>query len=80
MTGVRFGEIHSYNNLGLVLSSVEITPPEPKVYRISVPGADGDIDITGALTDGDVKYERRILTIEFAMLGDNRDIHNNTVK
>ncbi len=76
MTGVRFGEIHSYNDLGLVLSGVEITPPEPKVYRISVPGADGDIDITGALTDGDVKYERRILTIEFAMLGDNRDIHN----
>ena len=54
MTGVRFGEIHSYRDLGLALSSVEITPPEPKVYRISVAGADGDIDITGALTDGDI--------------------------
>ena len=76
MTGVRFGTIHSYDDLGLTLCGVEITPPEPKVYRISVAAADGDIDITGALTDGDVKYERRILTIEFAMLGDNRDIHN----
>lgn len=76
MTGVRFGDVHSGNDLGLTLSNMEITPPEPKVYRISVAAADGDIDITGAMTDGDVKYERRILTLEFAMLGGNRDIHS----
>lgn len=76
MTGVRFGNVHSADDLGLALCSMEITPPEPKVYRISVAAADGDIDITGAMTDGDVKYERRILTLEFAMLGDNRDIHS----
>lgn len=76
MTGVRFGEIHSYNDLGLTLSSVKITPPKPKTFRISVAAADGDIDITEALTGGDVKYERRTITIEFAMLGDARQIHS----
>ncbi len=76
MTGVRFGEIHSYNDLGLALSSVKITPPKPKTYRISVAAADGDIDVTEALTGGDVKYERRTITLEFAMLGESRDIHN----
>lgn len=76
MTGVRFGDIHSYNDLGLALGSVKITPPKPKTYRISVAAADGDIDITEALTGGDIKYERRTITIEFEMLGDNRDIHS----
>lgn len=76
MTGVRFGTIHSYNDLGLALSSVKITPPKPKTYRISVAAVDGDIDITEALTGGDIKYERRTITIEFAMLGDERQIHD----
>ncbi|EOS49333.1 hypothetical protein C809_01929 [Lachnospiraceae bacterium MD335] len=76
MTGVRFGNIHSYDNLGLTINSVKITPPKPKTYRISVPAADADIDMTQALTDGDVKYERRTITVELAMLGDNRDIQN----
>lgn len=76
MTGVRFGDIHSYADLGLVLSSVKITPPKPKTYRISVAAADGDIDISEALTGGDIKYERRTITIEFAVLGDNRSIQD----
>lgn len=76
MTGVRFGNVHSYDDLGLVISSIKITPPKPKAYRISVAAADGDIDITEALTGGDVKYERRTITIEFAMLGDERRIHS----
>lgn len=76
MTGVRFGEVHSYDDLGLVLSSVKITPPRPKTYRINVAAADGDIDVTEALTGGDVKYERRTITIEFAMLGDDRRVHD----
>lgn len=76
MTGVRFGGVHSYDDLGLAISSVKITPPKPKTYRISVAAADGDIDITEALTGGDVKYERRTITIEFEMLGDDRQIHD----
>lgn len=76
MTGVRFGNVHSYDDLGLVISSIKITPPKPKAYRISVAAADGDIDITEALTGGDVKYECRTITIEFAMLGDERRIHS----
>lgn len=76
MTGVSFGNVHSYDDLELILSSFKITPPKPKTYRINIAAADGDIDITEALTGGDVKYERRTITLGFAMLGDNRQIHS----
>lgn len=76
MTGVRFGNVHSYRDLGLVIERIKITPPKAKTYKISVAAADGDIDITEALTGGDVKYERRTITIEFGMLGDERRIHS----
>ena len=56
MTGVKFDNIHSVNDLGLSLSTVEITPPEPKTYIIEIAGADGSLDLTEALT-GDVKYK-----------------------
>lgn len=74
MTGVKFDNIHSANDLGLFLSTVEITPPEPKTYIIEIAGADGSLDLTEALT-GDVKYKERTITLNFEMLGDERDIH-----
>lgn len=52
MTGVSFGNVHSYDDLELILSSFKITPPKPKTYRINIAAADGDIDITEALTGG----------------------------
>jgi phage-related protein len=75
MTGVRFGNIHSYDDLGLTLTEIEITPPEPKTYRVSLPGADGDIDLTEALT-GDIKYNTRTISIVFGVIGDWQDVLN----
>lgn len=50
--------VDTYANLGLVLSSKQMTPPEVKRYIVDVPGGDGSIDLTEALT-GDVAYSNR---------------------
>lgn len=75
MTGVRFDNIHSYNDLGLTLTNFTITPPTPKIYKVDIAGADGSIDLTESLT-GDVKYEERIIDMEFGMIGQWRDVQN----
>lgn len=56
-TGVLFGNIHSFFDLGLILSSVEIPPAKPKENFVDIPGADGSVDLTEAL--GEVKYSDR---------------------
>lgn len=56
-TGMSFGDIHSFRDLDLILSSVEIPPAKPKENFVDIPGADGSIDMTEAL--GEVKYSDR---------------------
>lgn len=67
MNGVRFDEKHSYDDFGLILSGREIALPEPKTVTIDVPGRDGMIDLTEAIT-GEVKYKNRKLTLTFTAL------------
>ena len=55
--GVSFGNVHSYNDLDLILSACEIPPAEPKVNYIDLPGGDGSLDLTEAF--GEVKYNDR---------------------
>ncbi len=56
-TGIRFGNIHSFYDLNLVLSSVDIPPAQPKTTYIDIPGGDGSIDLTEA--HGVVNYYDR---------------------
>lgn len=56
-TGILFGNIHSFNDLNLILSSAEIPPAKPKQNFVDIPGADGSVDMTEAL--GEVKYSDR---------------------
>lgn len=44
--GVRFDKYHSYDDWGLHLISMRIPMPEPKVYRVSIPGTDGSLDLS----------------------------------
>lgn len=67
MVGVTFGTKHSYDDFGLILSSKEITLPEPHTESVSVIGRNGDIDLTEALGDT-VTYENRTLTFTFSLL------------
>lgn len=64
-TGIYFGEIHSFHDLNLVLSSVEISPAKPKTNYIDIPGGDGALDLTEA--HGEIKYSNREMTMLFSV-------------
>lgn len=66
MNGIKFGSIHSYTDLNLILSSVSISPATPKMTFVDVPGADGSLDLTEAL--GEIKYKDREATFVFTTL------------
>lgn len=55
MIGITFGELHSYNDLHLILISKEIGSPEVKTRTIEVEGADSSLDLTEFF--GEPKYE-----------------------
>lgn len=64
MNGVRFDDKHSYDDFGLILTSVILPNPEPKTYELEVPGADGSMDLTELF--GSVKYHTRTISFTFA--------------
>lgn len=63
-TGVTFGTAHSYRTWGLKLKKISIGFPEVKTAYVSVPGMDGDLDLTEA-TYGRVTYGMRTLEFVF---------------
>lgn len=66
--GVTFGTKHTFNDWGLLPKSRPvISPPTPKTLYVDIPGADGLLDLTQALTQ-DVKYENRTITFEYTVL------------
>ena len=68
MHGVIFGDKHSYRDWGLLTKSrPKISPPQPKLKLIQVPGSDAVIDLTESLT-GKVHYEPRTISFEFIVM------------
>lgn len=65
MKGIWFDNIHSYDNLNLILSSVSIPPATVKTNYIDIPGADGSLDLTEAL--GAVRYKDRSCSFVFSV-------------
>lgn len=55
MKGITFGNLHSYNDLKLILESKELGSPEVKVRKIDIEGADSSLDLTDFF--GEPKYE-----------------------
>lgn len=66
MKGVKFDNLHTYNDFSLILSSKKIGVPQPKTELLEVPGADEPIDFTEFF--GDVKFDNRKLEFEFTTL------------
>ncbi len=64
-TGISFDNIHSFYDLDLILSEVEISPASPKTTYIDIPGGDGSLDLTEA--HGEVKYADRTLKFTLTM-------------
>lgn len=68
MKGVYFGDKHSFNDFHMVLNSRNIPLPVPKTHYVPIPGTDGSLDLSTALTGGKVKYENREITMNFTLL------------
>ncbi len=71
LNNVRFNDIDSLNDLGLILSSRSISSPEIKENYVDVSGGDGSIDLTEAF--GDVHYENRKIKLSFKIKDDPRN-------
>lgn len=68
MNGVYFGDKHSYNDFGLILSSrVEVGTPAVKANTVDIKGGDGVVDLSDTLT-GYVFFENRKITCNFTVI------------
>lgn len=65
MTGLLIGEKHTYNDFGMRLISLIVSPPEAVVVHKEIPGMDGVLDLSESF--GEVKYRNRSLVAEFNM-------------
>lgn len=66
MRGIIINNTHTGNDLGLILTGNDVGMPKPKVYKIEIPGRNGDLDMSEVLS-GQVTYSNRTLT--FTLLG-----------
>ena len=72
MTGIKFGNIHS-DTLGLSwLGVFTLSPPKAVTKYVNIPGRNGSLDYSQALT-GYVVYENRDVTMEFELETDSDD-------
>lgn len=63
--GVMLNDKHSLTDYGMVMKDRPIIgPPEPKTATIDVPGSDGVLDMTEAIT-GEVKFKPRPIVLTF---------------
>lgn len=69
MNGVRFDDKHSYDDLGLILTSITVSPAAAKTVRVSIPAKDGSVDLTNVVSD-DVRYEDRTIKMTFVYMGE----------
>lgn len=63
MKGITFGNLHSYNDLKLILVKKEIGSPAVKERKIDIEGADSSLDLTDFF--GEAKYEDVVHKFEF---------------
>ena len=55
MKGIRFGDMHSWNDLKMILSGKEMGAPSVKSKKLDIEGADSFLDLTDFF--GEPKYE-----------------------
>lgn len=55
MKGIRIGNVHTYNDLRLIMTSKEIGSPAVKVKKLDIEGADSSLDYTDFF--GEPKYD-----------------------
>ena len=65
-------EISAYEDWNIVVTTIELPPPEPKTMSVEIKGADGEIDLSEVLTD-DIKFKNRTIKLTFEVMDDNED-------
>ena len=63
MKGVKFNDLHSFYEWGLILSEKELKSPNIKTHTVEIEGGNGVLDYTEFF--GAVKYGNRKLTFKF---------------
>ena len=66
MKTVKFDNIDSYSDWGIILRPIERPKPSPKYNYVSIPAKNGDLDLTEAF--GDVFYENLSYPLEFNVI------------
>ena len=79
MNNVTFGNKNSYDDWNIVLTRKTISIPQPKISKIELEGADGDIDLSEVLC-GEIKFKNRTLKFEFTMLDDYSEFNDKTTE
>ncbi len=67
LLGIQFGNYHTSIDFSLILTSKEIGVPDVKENRVSIPAADGSIDLTEFY--GGIKYGDRTHKFKFTKIG-----------
>lgn len=65
LRGVKFSDIHTGNDWGLILNDKTLNPPEVKTVYVAVDGKDGSLDLSESLA-GEIRYDNR--TLKFTLL------------
>ncbi|MDD3002055.1 MAG: mtfA protein [Candidatus Riflebacteria bacterium] len=68
--GVLIGDKHTLKDWNLGWVAINLGFPEAKTYEQDVPGTDGTLDITEAITP-DVKFKNRNISLEFETLDED---------
>lgn len=79
---IVFGSYDTDLNGPWTLASQELTPAEYRSQFVTVPGRDGDLDLSTALTDGAPKYGNRTLTVTLErsdLTREEREVAINTM-
>lgn len=74
MNGVKFNNLHSYDDYSLILVDAVIDAPKPKTEKVNIPGADGVLDFSEYF--GEIKYKNRNISFDFKMKADISNFMN----
>jgi phage-related protein len=67
MRSIKFNQIDTFEDWGLLLNPRDIIKPEPKTNYVDIPGGDGSLDLSEANT-GEIKYKDFTLPFDFTMV------------
>ena len=71
MEGIKFDNIHTYIDYGLILTGKTIGSPSIKTQSVDIPGSDGEIDLADYLPEK--YYGNRTLSFEFEIIKKQKD-------